>query len=100
VLPYGKRLFFAYAIHLVADVSCVYPSAHRLVPAFITWYRSVQLSVGNVDGADDIDGVKVVVVGRKEVEGSDDGVDDHDEGKGSQMGLKLSSLNPYSCVLK
>ena len=38
------------------------------------------------DGADDIDGGKVFVVGRYETEGFDDGVDDHDELKGLQMG--------------
>jgi len=58
------------------------------VPASITRYWS---SVG--DGADD-------VVGRKEVEGFDDGVDDHDVVKGSQMGLESSLLDPYILVLK
>ena len=50
------------------------------------------------DGADD--GVKVVVVGRKEIEGFDDGVDDQDEIKDSQMGLPLSLLDPSRLVLK
>ena len=48
------------------------------------------------DGADDVDGGKVFVVGRYETEGFDVGVDDHDEFKGSQMGRELSSLNPSS----
>jgi len=62
----------------------------------MTRYRSS--SVG--DGAEDDDGVKVVLVGRKDTEGSDDGVDDHDEVKGSQMGLELSLLKPVPCLLK
>jgi len=45
------------------------------------------------DGAEDIDGVKVVV-------GNDDGVDDHDGVKGSQIGLASSLPLPYLCVLK
>jgi len=71
------------------------------VPASIVRYR---LSVGDgaddSDGADDIDGVKVFVVGGNEVEGSDDGVDDHDEVKGSQIGFKTSLLNPFIFILK
>jgi len=51
------------------------------------------------DGADDVDGSDDVV-GRKEVEGFDDGADDHDEVKDSQMGLELSLLDPYLLVLK
>jgi len=65
------------------------------VPNVITKDR---LIVG--DGADDVDGVKVFVDGRKEIEGFDDGVYDHDEVKGSQMGLSSSLLNPTVCVLK
>jgi len=45
------------------------------------------------DGADD-------VVGRKEVEGFDDGVDDHDEVCGLQIGSELSLLDPYMLILK
>jgi len=51
------------------------------------------------DGADDVDGSDDVV-GRKEVEGFDDGADDHDEVKGSQMGFAFSLLDPYVFVLK
>ena len=51
------------------------------------------------DGADDVDGVRVVVVGRKDIEGFDDGVDDH-EVKGSQMSFAFSLLDPVMCVLK
>jgi len=65
------------------------------VPASITAYW---LSVG--DGADDVDGVEVVVVGSNEMEGFDDGVDDHDEVKGSQMGLESTLLDPVISLLK
>jgi len=65
------------------------------VPASITTYW---LSMG--DGANDVDGVTVIVVGRNEFEGFDDGVDDHDKIKGLQMGLESSLLDPVVCVLK
>jgi len=64
------------------------------VPASITAYW---LSVS--DGADDVDGVEVVV-GSNEMEGFDDGVDDHDEVKGSQMGLESTLLDPVISLLK
>jgi len=51
------------------------------VPPSITRYW---LIMG--DGADDVDGGKVFVVGRYETEGFDEGVDDHNELKGLQMG--------------
>jgi len=42
------------------------------------------------EDANDVDGAEVVVVGRKDMEGSDDGLDDHDDVKeGLQMGLAL-----------
>jgi len=57
------------------------------VPAPITRYRS------NIcDGTDDVEGAKVVV-------GDDDGVDDHNDAKGSQIGLALVLLNPLTFVL-
>jgi len=65
------------------------------VPASTVKYRS---SVG--DGADDVDGVKVFVVGSKENEGFDDGVEDHDEVKSSQIGLESSLIDPVTCLLK
>jgi len=49
------------------------------------------------DGADDVDGVKVVV---GDDDGVDDGVDDHDDVKGSQIDLALSLLLPYAFLLK
>jgi len=52
------------------------------------------------DGADDVDGATVVVAGRYETEDFDDGVDDHDELKGSQIGLRSPLLDPLVCVLK
>jgi len=75
VPPYAIPRLLAYAKHSAAVVNRTYPSPHRLIPASISRYRS---NVG--DGATDIDGAM-------EIEGSDDGVDDHDEVKGSQMGL-------------
>jgi len=66
------------------------------VPNFITRYRS---SV--VDGDDDgIESAKSFVVGRKEIDGVDDGVDDHDEVIGSQRVLAIVLLVPAMCVLK
>jgi len=62
------------------------------VPAFITAYW---LSVG--DGADDVEGV--VVVGCKEIDGFDGGVDDTNMVKGSQMGAETLSLDPIIAVL-
>jgi len=59
------------------------------VSASITRYRSSM-----DDGADDVDGAEVVVVGRNDIEGSDDGVDDHDDVKDSQIGSALSLLDP------
>ena len=38
--------------------------------------------------------------GSLEIEGFDDGVDDHDEVKGSQMGLEKSSTDPVGWTLK
>ena len=76
----------AYISHFAADVSCTYPSLHQLVPVSITKY-------GVYDGSFDEDG-------SLEIEGFDDGVDDHDEVKGSQMGLANSLTNPVGWTLK
>ena len=76
----------AYISHFAADVSCTYPSSHQLVPVSITKY-------GVYDGSFDEDG-------SLEIEGVDDGVDDHGEVKGSQMGLSNSLTDPVGWKLK
>jgi len=60
---------------------------------------------GFAEGADGLDGSAMAwIVGMDEglddVDGSADGVDDHDEVKGSQMILVRSLLDPYVLVLK
>jgi len=62
-------------------------------PIIIAW-------ISVVDGADDVDGVEVVVVGSKEFEGFDDGVDDHGEAIGLQTSSISGLLAPSAFVLK
>jgi len=60
---------------------------------------------GLAEGADDLDGSAVArIVGMDEglddVDGLSDGVDDHDEVKGSHISLARPLLDPYVFVLK
>ena len=58
---------------------------------------------GKYVGREDVDGVydgNLDEDGSLEIKGFDDGVDDHDEVKGSQMGLSRSLTDPVGWTLK